>query len=38
MSLLNDFDTDIQIFLFDSLETNNEVKGFHVYEEIWSLF
>ena len=36
MSLLDDFDTDIPIVLFDSLETNSEVMGFHVYKEIWS--
>ena len=36
MSLFDDSDTDIPIFLFDSLETNSEVKGFHVYKEIWS--
>ena len=36
MSLFDDSDTDITIFLFDCLETNSGVKGFHVYKEIWS--
>ena len=33
MSLLDDFDTDIPIFLFDSLETNSEVKARILYHK-----